>query len=196
MNNLNNKKTIMKLIDTEAMVVEPLSIYDESELIKYLKTKGLDADARGIFLTYSNLSQAVISMADMVGTSWPSLSDQCNSAIFSAVEKAVLEVKAGLKRREDDHRYVVINFLKGLMTIIDDLVAFNAVGMKNGHQTCQWMPLSQSITSWYASSNLDSIKYTIRDSVNQVEVKGLVWKLRSVVSTVHDLGLIHLYGDR
>lgn len=157
---------------------------------------GLDRDAASIWIGYPSLQHAAISLLSWVGHRWPSALDTNRSAAFEAIDRALHSVRQGLDRKEVDRRFVIANFHDGLAAIAADLSAFEAWGCLASRAVQQWVPFSKPFEQWVEEGQFDRVIFSKRDDVCQSDNYGMIWKMRSNVAPVRDVGLTHRYGER
>lgn len=165
-------------------------------LESHLSAAGLDRDASSIWIGYPSLHQAAGSLLMWIGSRWPSTEDTTKSAAYEAIDRALTAVKDGLGRRESDRRLVIANFHNGLAAIAADISAFEAWGCLASRAVQQWIPFAQPFEKWIEEGKFDRVIFARRNDVNQNDKDGLIWKMRSSVAPVRDVGLMHRYGAR
>lgn len=182
--------------DFEHSVSLPLCEADAPDLSTYLEERGLDRDARGLWIGYANLQQAAQRLQHWIGPHWPSQEDEKDPAVFRAIVKAINDVKAGLLRGESDRRYVIANFHSGLAKIASDLTGFTAWGCTGSKASNQLQPFDIKFADWAEAGKFDKIIFSPRSAVSSDELCGTVWKMRAFIAPVRDIGVIHKYSER
>jgi len=166
------------------------------EIFAYLESKGLQADAKALWIGYPGLKQSVEQLVAWVGIDWPSEKNPSVPAIVEAIERAVRSTKEGLERQETDRRFVIANFHNGLSHIARDIAGFVAWGCSSQKAIEQWEPFLMPFQVWCDASRFEKIIFKRVDSMNDIDMNGLLWKMRSTIASVHDVGVIHRYGAR
>lgn len=166
------------------------------EIATYLESIGLQADAKGLWIGYPGLKQSVERLITWVGIDWPSAERPSEPALFEAIERAVRLTKEGLARQETDRRFVIANFHNGLAHIARDIAGYVAWGCTSQKAIEQWEPFLMPFQTWCDESRFEKIIFTRVDSMNEIDMDGLLWKMRSTIASVHDVGVIHRYGAR
>lgn len=166
------------------------------EISAYLESMGLQADAKALWIGYPGLKQSVERLVAWVGIEWPSEKNPLLPAIFEAIELAVRSTKEGLERQETDRRFVIANFHNGLAHFARDIAGYVAWGCSSQKAIEQWEPFLIPFQVWCDTSRFDKIIFKRVDSMNEIDMDGLLWKMRSTIASVHDVGVIHRYGAR
>jgi hypothetical protein len=182
--------------DFEHAVNLPLCEADAPDLLKYLEERGLDRDARGLWVGYSNLQQAVTRLQQWIGPHWPSQEDENDPAVFRAVVRGINSVKEGLLRGESDRRYVIANFHSGLAKIAADLTGFTAWGCSGSKASNQFQPFDIKFSDWADAGKFDKVIFSPRSAVASDEICGTIWKMRAFIAPVRDIGVVHKYSER
>lgn len=170
-------------------------IADEMTM-SFLKDAGLDADARGLWIGYPNLKHSVDSLINWVGADWPSLQVPTEPALPRAIALAISTVKAGLARQEIQRRFVIANFHNGLSSIAKDLSGYCAWGCTSQKTVEQWEPFVQPFHTWCEAGSFDKVLFSRVEKANEIDPDGLIWKMRSSIAPLNDVGVIHRYGPR
>lgn len=168
----------------------------EVELAAYLKEVGLEPDARALWMGYPNLKSTSMALLSWVGKEWPSLDNPKESSAFNAIASAILEVKAGLEAGETDRRFVVARFHNGLTSIAADICAYTAWGCKGTKAIDQWTPFHERFDNWMNNGDYDKVIFAMKREANDMDRLGLVWKMRAHIAPLHDVGVIHKFGER
>lgn len=160
----------------------------------HLDDAGAGNDTRNLFLGYPNLRRCMDELLKLVSADWPSREYPRQSALALAIERGVQEVKTGLQRDRMDKRQVIANFHVGLATIAQDLMAYNAIGCFGTKAHYRWDHLRQPFVDWYTEYEYDCVAFSRRSEVSQDDVNGAVWKMRSMIASIADLGIIKRFA--
>lgn len=190
------ERTKMEIENQGDLTIQTATCVNDVPLATKLACTGLYSDIRAIFLAYPNLERSVNLLGEYIGTQWPMESDTEKSAVLTAVETAVSEYKAGIVRGELDDKFTTVNFLNGLLTITQDIVAFNVIGMNGTSDVTIFDPFTMKFSEWVKSPKMNKVVFAKSNLVSRVQYKGMVWKIRTAIASTRDLGWIHLYGDR
>lgn len=174
----------------------PLTYGNLDGLEAYLAKQGMDQDARALWVGYPNLYQAVTLLLEWVTTIWPSKEVAEVPAVYAAVEKAILQVRNGLARNDNDRRFVIANFHNGLASIAHDINASVAWGCQGRKAVSKWVPFVDKFPAWAEGHGFDKIIFSPRENLATEDHYGLVWKMRGHIAPTRDIGVIHRYGER
>lgn len=184
------------LPESEHTLVLPSVRKVEEELRAHLNRVNLDADAMSLWIGYPNLAQSVGALGDWVGADWPSQEFPGQRALFVSVTRAISCVKEGLAREEYDRRLVIANFHNGLMDIAKDLAGYCAWGCTSQKTVEQWEPFALPFHTWCDTGRFDKVLFSRVEKINEFDQEGLIWKMRSCIAPIYDIGVSHRYGAR
>lgn len=180
----------------EHTLMLPSKLDASKEIDNYLESISLHADAKGLWMGYPNLKQSLELLSEWVSADWPSQDSPTQPAIFGALARAIGAVKEGLERKESDRRFMIANFHNGLTSIAKDISGFHAWGCTAQKAADQWEPFSQPFHTWCETGHFEKILFVRVQNVNEFDLDGLIWKMRSRIAPMHDIGVMHRYGSR
>lgn len=171
----------------------PLMRQADLELENHLIATKLYSFSLDLLNAHPNLKATIDRLIHWLGIDWPSVENSKRSAVFLAIEEALLAVKEGLRRNETDYRSVVANFHAGLATLAPAIAIHHACGCKSdtGSNYEIWEPFSSPLTSWCKDGKFENLAFTLIHNPSRIYVYSILWKMRCTICNLQDIGHIH-----
>lgn len=164
-------------------------------LERYLQEKSLAADARGIWLGYPSLRNAVDRLIGWIGVEWPAYQAPEESAVLQAVAAGVLRFKSGVMRGETDRRLAIANFFRGLTdSVLPALVSYACSGVDGQRVQSRLELFDDEFDEWARSGEFDSVLFSKSGTGDHLHQEGMRLKLWANIATINDLGVLNTYA--
>lgn len=173
-------------------LLTPIKFDDQLAMVSAVSKANRLADLRGIWIAYPNLKEATERLLELISTVWPGKGGNV-SALSEAVLRSIERVQRGMERGETTRDFVVANYLAGLGSIAEDVVALNAWGYVRDTPQEQWRLELSSFSRWANGTGFSEIRFLKRTHANPSEVEGTRLKILCSIASAKDVGIVSRY---
>lgn len=169
----------------------PFAIAPGRQLTEYLRSCGLEQDAKQLFLL-PNLRAAAEKAVELLAC-WPAPEAAGSTACMEAVTAAIGNVQKSLKENQSTQSDVVGAFLAGLSQAADAAVYLQAWGYKGGRPIEQYHHEAWNFPAWAHGGGFDEIRFYARKEVRRSDKRGNRLKFVCLIAASRDIGYFQTY---